>query len=106
MELLEVPAIAFVIICVGAVVVAKVMTTSMVRRMRRDIARAAQVKKESLGRLKQAQAQTHVAGQKVTQHQRTKRELTRRISSLRKELRDITEEERARRQRTDARRVT
>jgi len=74
--------------------------------MRGDIGRVAHVKKEALGRLKQTQSQTHVAEKNVARHARTKRTLATRISSLRKELRDINAEEKARRQRTDARRVS
>ena len=106
MESLGVPAAIIVVaVCIAAVVATKVLITSVVAKMRRDIGRVAQVKKESLGRLKLAQSQTHVAAKNVTRHQRTKRELTRKIASLRKELRDISDEDKARRQRADSRRV-
>lgn len=97
MEALEGPAIVVVLVCVVVVVGVKRLTASTVANMRHDIGRVTQVKKETLGRLKQAQSQTYVARKSVAGLEQTKRQLARRAASLRKELRDIGQEERARR---------
>ena len=106
MDALEMPAMVAVLIVGSAAVGTKVLTTSLLARMNRQISRVAQHKQEALGRLKAAQSQKQVIEKNMGRLKKKKASTSKKISRLKKEMQDFREEEQARRKRTEARRVS
>ncbi|MEE2658286.1 MAG: hypothetical protein VX733_07260 [Candidatus Latescibacterota bacterium] len=105
MDGLEIPAMVAALLAISGVVFAKVATTQLIGRMNRQINRAAQVKQETLGRLKSAQSQKLMYERNKTILEKAQSKLSKRIGRVRKEIADFEEEAEARRKRSDAGKV-
>ena len=88
-----------------ASVVAKVFTAQLISRMKHQISHVTSIKQEAIGRLKMVQSHRAVAVQNkgVLTTKRTKRH--KRLSRLKKEMGEIAQDQDARKQRTEMRKV-
>jgi len=100
------PAMMAALVLAFAVVGVKVMAQQMLGRMNRQISQVAQIKSEALGRLKSASSQKQVVEKNKTILEKKKTKVTKKIDGLKKEMATFKEEEKARRQRTESRRVS
>lgn len=106
MQALEMPAMIAVLIVGAAAVGTKVLTTTLLARMNSQISRVGQHKQEALGRLKAAQSQKQVIEKNMGRLKKKKASTTKKISRLKQEMHGFRDEEKARRKRTEARRVS
>ncbi|MBT4097825.1 MAG: hypothetical protein HOM68_17200 [Gemmatimonadetes bacterium] len=106
MQALELPAMLGALFFSFGVIVAKVMTTSLIGRMNRQINQVAQIKSEALGRLKAAQSQKQIIEKNKSLLDKKKGKIAKKIGRLKKEMGEMQEEESARRKRSESRRVT
>lgn len=83
----------------------RVLTSQMISRMKHQITHVAHIKQESLKRLKVAQSQHAVFGQNKAMLTAKKMKITKRLNRLRKEISSFVEENEARKQRAEARKV-
>lgn len=93
------------LVFIFGVVVAKVMTTQLVGRMNKQIGQVASVKQEALNRLKTAQGQKMVIEKNRAILDKKKTKTAKQIARLKKEMQGFKEEETARRQRSEARKI-
>jgi len=88
MQALELPAMLGALVFSFGVILAKVMTTSLIVRMNQQINQVVQMKSEALGRLKVAQSQKQI------------------LEKNKNVMGEMEDEESARKKRTETRRVT
>ena len=106
METLDMIAGSAALVMALTVMVAKVMITQLLERMKRQIGDVSQIKQAALNRPKQAQSQKAVADKNKSTLERKKTKLEKKLSQLKQELAEAREEENTRRQRVQTRRVT
>jgi len=97
MESFETHAMIVALLLMAGAVVAKMVTTYLIRRMKTHIAMVDQTRQRILGELKGAQSQRKVAEQNKTTLTQKKTKIQKQIDRLRKELKGM-EEERAQEQ--------
>ena len=85
---------------------AKLMITQLLSRLKRQISQVAQIKQDSLNRLKSAQSHKAIMEKNKSMLERKKTKLAKKLSHIKQELAGVKEEESARRQRVQSRRVT
>ena len=89
-----------------SVMAAKLIITQLLSRMKRQISQVAQIKQDSLNRLKSAQSHKAIMEKNKSMLERKKTKLAKKLSHMKQELAGVKEEESARRQRVQSRRVT
>lgn len=82
---------------------AKVITSQLLERMRRQISQVESVKQESMNRLKVVQRQKEITEANKTNLAGKKARLTKRFKRVKKEMSEIEQEEDARKKRQDSR---
>ena len=105
MEAIELPAMVVALFLMVGSVVAKVFTAQMISRMKHQIGQVATIKQEALARLKMAQSQKAVAVQNKVSLTNKKTKLTKRLDRLKKEIGEIEQDQDARKQRSEMRRI-
>ena len=105
MEAVELPAMFVALFLMVGSVVAKVFTAQMISRMKSQISHVATIKQEALGRLKMAQSQKAVAVQNKGSLISKKTKLTKRLNRLKREMGEIEQDQDARKQRSEMRRI-
>jgi len=105
MEAAELPAMLAALILMFASVGAKVGTTKLIASMKYQINHVASLRQEALGRLKIAQSQNAVVMQNKTVLATKKAKLTKRLNRLQTEMGTLQQEDQARKQRNEMRKV-
>ena len=106
MEFLDMIAGTAAVIMIFAVMAGKLMTTQLLARMNRQISQTAHIRQDSLNRLKSAQSQKAVMEKNKSLLDRKKNKLAKKLARMKQELGEAEGEETARRERSQARRVT
>ena len=105
MEAAELPAMLVALILMFASVGAKVGTTKLIASMKYQINHVASLRQEALGRLKIAQSQNAVVMQNKTILATKKAKLTKRLNRLQREMGTLQQDDEARKQRAEMRKV-
>ncbi|MEE3259955.1 MAG: hypothetical protein VX293_12160 [Candidatus Latescibacterota bacterium] len=105
MDAVSIPAMIVVLLLMLASVVVKVFTAQLISHMKHQISHVTSIKQEVLGRLKMVQSQKAIAvnNKGILTTKRTK--LHKRLSRLKKEMGEISQDKDARKQRTEMRKV-
>jgi hypothetical protein len=101
----ELIAMVLALVLMFLVVGAKVMTAQILGRMKAQIARVAQLRQEATGRLKSVQGQKGVVEQNRAALNTKKTKLSKKVSLLKTELKQVEDEGQARQRRTEIRKV-
>lgn len=88
-----------------AAVGAKIMMAQLITRMKTQISQVAQVQQGAMGRLKMVQSQKKIGEKNKAVLTTKKGKLAKKLTRLKKEIGEMEEEQQARRQRTDMRKV-
>ena len=105
MEVMEVPALIAALLFSLASIGAKILATWLIGRMKHQISHVASIKQEALGRLKIAQSQKAVAAQNKSLLTTKKVKLEKRLDRMNKDMVDIKQEDDARKQRNEIRKI-
>ena len=105
MEVIEIPALIAALLFMFASIGAKVGTAQLIGRMKHQISHVASIKQEALGRLKIAQSQKGVAAQNKSLLTTKKVKLEKRLNRMNKDMGDIKQDDDARKQRSEMRKV-
>ena len=105
MEVIEIPALIAALLFMFASIGAKVGTAQLIGRMKHQISQVASIKQEALGRLRIAQSQKGVAVQNKSLLTTKKVKLEKRLNRMNKDMVDIKQEDDARKQRSEMRKV-
>jgi len=104
-ETFEVTSMVVAVGLMFAAVATKVITAQLLAHMRQQINLVAQMKAAALTRLQKVQNRKQVAEKNKTVLETRKAQLVKKMNRLRKELEDMKQEDMARRQRLDGRKV-
>lgn len=105
MEVIEIPAMISALLFMFASIGTKVGTAQLIGRMKHQISHVASIKQEALGRLKIAQSQKDVAAQNKSLLTTKKVKLEKRLNRMNKDMVDIKQEDDARKQRNEIRKI-
>ncbi|HIL08708.1 MAG TPA: hypothetical protein EYG11_08415 [Candidatus Latescibacteria bacterium] len=105
MEGIEVPAMITALFLMFASVGAKVGTAQLIGRMKHQISHVSSLKQEALSRLKIVQSQKNVAVQNKGLLTTKKIKLEKRFNRIKIDMNDIKEDEDARKQRSEIRKI-
>ena len=105
MEAVELPAMVVALLLMFGSVVAKVFTAQMISRMKHQMGHVATIKQEALARFKMAQSQKAVAVQNKGSLINKRTKLTKRLNRLKREMGEIEQDQDARKQRSEMRRI-
>ena len=105
MEVIEIPAMISALLFMFASIGTKVDTAQLIGRMKHQISHVASIKQEALGRLKIAQSQKGVAAQNKSLLTTKKVKLEKRLNRMNKDMVDIKQEDDARKQRNEIRKI-
>jgi hypothetical protein len=105
MEVIEIPAMISALLLMFASIGTKVGTAQLIGRMKHQISHVASIKQEALGRLKIAQSQKGVAAQNKSLLTTKKVKLEKRLNRMNKDMVDIKQEDDARKQRNEIRKI-
>ena len=105
MQALEVVFMVAALVFMFAAVGAKILTTQLIGRMKRHISQVAQIKSETMGRLKSAQNQKAVIEQNQNVLLSKKNEIAKKLGRMKKEMGTLQSEESQRKQRSSMRKV-
>ncbi len=106
MESLDMIAGVAALIMAFSVMAAKLMITQLLSRMNRQISQVAQLRQDSLNRLKSAQSHKAVMEKNKSMLERKKDKLAKKLSRMKRDLAEVKDDEDARRQRVQSRRVS
>jgi phosphoribosylcarboxyaminoimidazole (NCAIR) mutase len=105
METAELPTMLAALLLMFASVGAKVGTSQLIGRMKHQINHVASIRQEALGRLKIVQSQNAVVMQNKTVLATKKAKLTKRLNRLQREMGTLEQDDEARKQRSEMRKV-
>ena len=105
MEVIEIPAMISALLLMFASIGTQGCTTWLIGRMKHQISHVASIKQEALGRLKIAQSQKAVAAQNKSLLTTKKVKLEKRLNRMNKDMVDIKQEDDARKQRNEIRKI-
>ena len=105
MEVIEIPAMISALLLMFASIGTKVGTAQLIGRMKHQISHVASIKQEALGRLKIAQSQKGVAAQNKSLLTTKKVKVEKRLDRMNKDMVDIKQEDDARKQRNEIRKI-
>ena len=92
LQLLDAVSIGFALLLMGGVVFAKLLTSQLIGRMKRQIATVEQEKQKITGQLKVAQSQKNIAAKNKVSLEKKKVKLQKRLTRMKRELGELKDE--------------
>ena len=105
METIEIPSMITALFLMFASVAAKIGTAQLIGRMKHQISHVSSIKQDALSRLKMIQSQKGVAVQNKSLLTTKKIKLEKRFNRIKIDMNDIKQDEDARKQRSEIRKI-